>query len=241
MTEFMLEAIWAAERHQRLHEIAEKTIEQLTPNGVEWVISFIQAGGGSLFLGLDKVVALIPETASPNERDHLFQVYFSTIESHLYRHGYYSTGRFVEVLANNYKNLVEEQKQSIIRNGFDCVVSSVSNAEELDACTPLKAVTNGEYSALYERLVAAWGGAPQKKVAAEMFKRLATIHDLLPRHKIGDDFRRARRHGWEEPLPLYVRNEIHHPTQDGLPESAKFQRDKRIGYAIMEAWMNPIE
>ena len=76
-----------------------------------------------------------------------------------------------------------------------------------------------------------------KEAAAMMQTRLATIHDLLPRHKIRDDFRRVRA-GREEPLPLYVRNEIHHPTTDGLAESTTFQQDKRIGYAIMEAWLS---
>ena len=70
-----------------------------------------------------------------------------------------------------------------------------------------------------------------------MRTRLATIHNLLPHHKIGTDFRRVR-DGREEPVPLYVRNEIHHPAMDGLAGSKTFQRDKRIGYAIMEAWLS---
>lgn len=69
-----------------------------------------------------------------------------------------------------------------------------------------------------------------------MEARLTTVHDLLPRRKIGSDFLRVRA-GREEPLPMYVRNEIHHPTIDGLLESQEFERDKRIGYAIIEAWL----
>ena len=73
----------------RLHEIAQKVIVELTPNGVEVVVSFIQgiqAGKvGLLSLGLDRIAALLPETASPNDRDHLVLVYLATIESHLYR------------------------------------------------------------------------------------------------------------------------------------------------------------
>ena len=67
--------------------------------------------------------------------------------------------------------------------------------------------------------------------------RLRTIHLLLPRHKIGTDFERLRK-GRQEPLPLYVRNEIHHPTIKGLADSNAFQRDKRIGYAIVAAWLS---
>ena len=70
-----------------------------------------------------------------------------------------------------------------------------------------------------------------------METNLRSIHDLLPQHKIGDDFRRKRK-GRLEPLPLYVRNEIHHPTKGPLLETEAFQQDKRIGYAIMEAWLS---
>ncbi len=225
------------ERYNRLHDIAQTVIEELIPNGVEVLLPFIRAGGGSLDLGLDRVAALLPETASPHDRDHLVRVYLAAIESHLYRHGYCPTGHMVRILTGNYGVAPEAEKRSIIQHGFPCVVGTVSSAEELSALTPLKRVTDAEYSDLYERLVAAWGSTRQKEAAAMMRTRLATIHDLLPRHKIGDDFRRVRA-GREEPLPLYVRNEIHHPTTDGLAESTTFQQDKRIGYAIMEAWLS---
>ena len=127
-----------------------------------------------------------------------------------------------QALTGNYKVAPKEEKQSIMRNGFPCVAGTISSAEELISLTPLKRITDAEYSNLYEQLVAAWGNPQQKKVAAMMKTRLATIHDLLPRHKIRDDFRRVRA-GREEPLPLYVRNEIHHPTTDGLPKSKTLQ------------------
>ena len=57
------------------------------------------------------------------------------------------------------------------------------------------------------KLISAWGNPPQKKVAEMMRTRLRTIHLLLPRHKIGTDFGRLRK-GRQEPLPLYVRNEV---------------------------------
>jgi len=228
------------ERYNRLHEITQTVIKKLTPDGAEVLIPFIQAGGGLLDLGLDRVAALLPETDSPHRRDHLVMVHLAAIESHMYRHGYCPTGHAIRVMAGNYGVAPEEEKQSIIRNGFRCMVSNVSSAEELDAITPLKRVTDTEYSDLYERLAAAWGNPRQKKLAEVMRTRLAAIHYLLPRHKIGDDFRRIRA-GREEPLPLYVRNEIHHPTTDGLPESKIFQRDKSIGYAIMEAWLSEDE
>ena len=37
---------------------------------------------------------------------------------------------------------------------------------------------------------------------------------------------------------MYVRNEIHHPTKGALLDTEEFQRDKRIGYAIMEVWLS---
>ena len=228
------------ERYNRLNEITHAVIEKLIPDGVEVLIPFIYAGGGLLNLGLDRVAALLPETASPHDRDHLVMVHLAAIESHLYRYGHCPTGHMIRIMAGNYRVAEEEEKHSIVQNGFPCVVGTVSSAEELIALTPLKRVTDAEYSDLYGRLIAAWGNPRQKEAATMMKTRLATIHDHLPRHKIGDDFRRVRA-GREEPLPLYVRNEIHHPTTEGLPESTAFQRDKRIGYAIMEAWLSEDE
>lgn len=230
------EQILFVKRYNRLFGITQTVIKYLTPNGTEMLLPFVQAGGGLLALGLDRVAALLPETATPHDRDHLVLVHLAAIESHLYRHGYCPTGHVIRIMADNYRAAPEEEKQAIIRDGFRCVVSSVSSAEEVEAVTPLKRVTDAEYTDLYERLVATWGNPRQKEVAAMMETRLATIHDLLPRHKIGNDFRRTRA-GREEPLPLYVRNELHHPTVDGLPESKAFQWDKRIGYAIMDSWL----
>ena len=230
------EQLVLTKRYNRLYEVAQSVIIRLTPNGVEVLLAHILAGGGSIDLGLNKVVALLPETSTPSDRDHLVLVHLAAIEVHMYRHGFCPTGHVVRIMAGNYRAAPEEEKQSIIRNGFGCVVHSVSSAAELDAVTPLKAVTDGEYSDLYERLVAAWDCPAQKAVAAMMRTRLATIHELLPRHKIGVDFNRIRA-GREEPLPLYVRNEIHHPSTDGLAGSKAFQHDKRIGYAIMAAWL----
>ena len=140
-------------------------------------------------------------------------------------------------MAGNYGVAPEEEKQSIIRDGFPCGVGTASSPEELIALTPLKCPTDEEYSNLYEKLFAAWGKPRQRQMAEMMESRLETIHDLLPRHKIGDDFRRVRA-GREEPLPLYIRNEIHHSTTTGRSESKAFQHDKRIGYAIMETWLS---
>lgn len=224
------------ERYNRLHEITHAVIEKLIPDGVEVLIPFIYSGGGVLNLELDKVVALLPETASPHDRDHLVSVHLAAIESHLYRHGHCTTGHMIRIMASNYGASEEEKKQSIVQSGFPCVVGTVSSAEEFIALTPLKRVTDAEYSNLYESLMAVWGNPRQKEAARMMETRLATIHRLLPRHKIGDDLRRTRS-GREEPLPLYVRNEIHHPTAQELRESTAFHRDKSIGYAIMEAWL----
>lgn len=225
------------ERYNRLNEITQTVIKELTLNEVEVLLPFLQGEGGFLGLGLDRVAALLPETASPHDRDHLVLVHLAAVESHLYRHGYCPSGHMIRIMAGKYRVALEEEKQSIIQHGFRCVVRNVSSAKEVIALTPLKRVTDMEYSELYERLIAAWGNPRQKDAAVMMETRLATIHDLLPRHKIGDDFCRVRA-GRQEPLPLFVRNEIHHPTTDGLAESTTFQRDKRIGYAIMEAWLS---
>lgn len=224
------------ERYERLHEVAGDVIRKLIPDGVEVVFVSILAGNESLDLGLDQVAALLPGTASPRDRDHLVLVHLAAIESHMYRNGYCPTGHLIRILAGNYGVASEEEKQQIVRNGFPCRVGTFGSAEELVALTPLRRVTDTEYSELYERLISVWDNPRQKEAGRMMEARLATVHDLLPHHKIGSDFRRARA-GREEPLPMYVRNEIHHPTIDGLLESQEFERDKRIGAAIMEAWL----
>ena len=228
------------ERYNRLHELAQQAVRQLVPNGVETLIPFIYCGGGTLNLGLDKVVGLLHEKATRHDRDHLISVYLATIESHLYRQGHCSTGHIIRVQAGNYCVALEEDKKKIIRDGFPFRVAAVSSAEDLEANTPLKRVTDAEYSSTFERLHAAWGSPSQKAMIPMMEDRLATIYDLLPQHKIGKELHRERqtpKGPRKEPLPLYVRNEISHPSTPGLPESATFQHDKTIGYAIMEAWL----
>ncbi|MDE0204553.1 MAG: hypothetical protein OXP66_00780 [Candidatus Tectomicrobia bacterium] len=227
-----------AERYNRLHKISQAAVESLLPNGVEALIPFIYSGGGSLDLGLDKVAALLPKTASTHERDHLVTIHLAAIESHLYRHGYCTTGHMIRTLSGNYAVAMEEEKQSMLNNGFPSLVSTVGSAQELDDLTPLKRVADAEYTDLYARLEKAWGDERnQKDIAKEMTIRLARILDLLPIHKIGDDFFRERK-GRNDPLPLYVRNEIHHPSVEGLRDSLAFQRDKSIAYAIMETWLS---
>ena len=135
--------------------------------------------------GFGAVVALLPEAASPAERDHLVLVHLAAIESHMYRHGHCPTGHLIRIMAGNYGGASEEGKQSIVRDGFVCAVSGVSSAEELEAITPLKRVTDTQYTDMYEQLISAWGTPPQKKVAEMMRTRLRTIHLLLPRHKCG--------------------------------------------------------
>ena len=229
------------ERYNRLFEITHTIIKYLTPNDTEMFIPFVQAGGGPLDLGLNRVVALLPETATSHDRDHLILVHLTAMESHLYRHGYCPTGHMIRIFSGDYENATEEEKRSIIRDGFQCAVVGVSSAEDWAAITtPLRRVTDAEYSDLYERLIKTWGKPRQKEVAKMMETRLATIQELLPRQKIGNEFRRTRA-GRTEPLPLYVRNELHHPTIDGLLESTAFQRDKSIGYAIMKAWLSEDE
>ena len=224
------------ERYNRLLKISQRVVRKLTPNDTEIVFSFLMAGGALLDLELNKVAALLPETASSHDRDHLVLVHLAQVESCLYRNGYCPTGHMIRILAGNYGVAPEEEKQSIVREGFRCVMSNVSSAEELASITPLNRVSDAQYSNLYERLAIAWNCPTQKEMAAKMRTRLEAIHTLLPHHKIGIAFCRVRRDR-EEPLPLYVRNEIHHPSKNGLAESSKFQQDKRIGYAIMKAWL----
>ena len=126
-------------RYNRLHEITCAVIEALAPNGLEILLPFVDAGGGKLDLGLERVVALLPEAASPAERDHLVLVHLAAIESHMYRHGHCPTGHLIRIMAGNYGGASEEGKQSIVRDGFVCAVSGVSSAEELEAITPPEA------------------------------------------------------------------------------------------------------
>lgn len=147
-----------------------------------------------------------------------------------------TSGHMVRTLAGNYSVATEEVKQSIILNGFPFVTATVSSAQELTDVTPLKRVSDSEYSAMFEKLLASWGNVNQKKAERLMWSLLDSIHNALPKHKIGSDFRRERR-GRAEPLPMYVRNELHHPTKGAALETEAFEQDKRIGYAIMQAWL----
>lgn len=224
------------DRYNGLHEITRKTIDELTSVGME-VLPLLALAGGCVRFGLDEVAALISETESQHSRDHLIQVHLAVVESHMYRQGYVPTGHMVRIFSSNYSVATEEAKQSIIADGFRYVTTTVSSAEDLIAATPLRRVTDAEYSDLFERLFASWGCSDQKEASRRMNSRLSSIHDLLPRHKIGDDFIRERR-GKQVPLPLYVRNEIHHPTNRDQLATEAFERDKRIGYAIMDAWLS---
>ena len=224
------------ERYNKLHDITRKVASELTPNGIG-ILPLLALSGSSVRLGIDDVVGLVPESESVSGRDHLIHVHLAALELYMYRHGYCPNGHMIRILAGNYRVATPDVKQSIIDNGFRCVVAAVSSANELEAATPLRSVSDREYSDLYERLTEAWGSADQKRVSRKMQLRLRSIHDLLPQHKIGADFRRERR-GRREPLPMFVRNEIHHPTKGALLETEAFQQDKRIGYAIMEVWLS---
>ena len=226
-------------RYQLLSMITNRVLEILTPNGKEALIPFIHSGGGSVNLGLNLVEGLTPnrsEKTYGRRRDHLISVHLSVLESCLFIRGYSATGHLIRILAGNYMVASKEEKQAIIREGFPIRVGTISKREDLALNTPLRRVTDSEYSAMYERLLALWKTPRQKQAAEMMWVRLGKICDLLPKHKIGQSFIRQRQ-GRDEPLPLYVRNEIHHPSIPGLKESKAFEDDKRIGYAIMEAWL----
>ena len=98
------------ERYNRLFEITQSVIKDLTPNDTEMLLPFVLAGGGLLDLGLGSVAALLPETATPHDRDHLVLVHLAAIESHLYRHGYCPTGHVIRIMAGNYGIAPEEEK-----------------------------------------------------------------------------------------------------------------------------------
>lgn len=175
------------ERYNRLYEIGQKVIKELTPQGKE-ILPYLPLIGASVKFGLDEVVSLLLESETRANRDHLVLVHLATIESHMYRQGYCPSGHMVRIMAGNYRASTEEMKQSIISNGFPFKVATVSSAEELKAVTPLRAVSDTEYSKLYERLKAVWSCSNQKEASMKMAHRLQSIHDLLPKSKIGDNF-----------------------------------------------------
>lgn len=232
----MSEVPMLIDRYNRLQEITRKVIEELTPGGVE-ILPLLTLVSSRVRFGLDEVAALISGTESPHDREHLIQVHLAGLESHMYRHGHLPTGHMVRIFSGNYSVATEEAKRSIIADGYRYVTAIVASEEDLIAATPLRRVKDAEFSDVYERLYAAWGCSDQKEASRKMKSRLSSIHDLLSRHKIGDDFIRERR-GKQVPLPLYVPNEIHHPTNAALPGTEAFERDKRIGYAIMDAWLS---
>ena len=224
------------ERYRRLHDITLRVISELTPNGIE-ILPLLALSGSSVPLGIGEVVSLMSEAESRHKRDHLVQVHLASLESRLYRSGYCVSGHMIRILAGNYRVAAEDVKDEIVLSGFSFTVATVSNEQELREATPLRSVSDAEYSAKYERLIASWGSPRQQEASRLMSSRLKSIHGVLPEKKIGGNFRRERR-GREEPLPMYVRNEIHHPTKGSLLDTEEFQRDKRIGYAIMAVWLS---
>ncbi len=225
------------ERYNRLFSLAQTAFEKWANSERTNQFPQVVVSGEPIDLGFKSVVDLLPTETTVLDRDHLIAVYCAIIEAYLYRSGHWSAGQLFRIFSSNYQNMLEVEKQSVIQKGFSMVVHKVGSAEALEAVTPLKTVTNDQYSELYEELVEDWGNPVQKKVAAIMRGQLKFIHTFLPRHKIGDNFERERRDRIE-PLPLYIRNEIHHPTIKGLPETPAFRRDKSIGYAIMEVWLS---
>ncbi len=224
------------ERYRQLHDIMLRVASELTPNGIE-ILPLLALSGSSVSLGLREVVSVMPEAELRHRRDHLVHVHLASLESHLYRHAFCVSGHMVRILTGNYRVAADDVKDEIISSGFSFTVATFSNDEELREATPLRSISDTEYSAAYERLIESWGSPRQQEASQLMFSRLKSIHDVLPEKKIGADFRRERR-GREEPLPMYVRNEIHHPTEGVLLDTEEFQRDKRIGYAIMEVWLS---
>ncbi len=224
------------ELYKQLHAITNRTFDELASKDIG-VLLLIAASGEPVRLGIDQVTRLDLEFNAGYRRDHLIQVHLAELEARLYRSGYCGLGTLVKVFAGNYRVSTEEVKRSIILDGFPFRLATVSSYAELVEATPLKLPSDTEYSELYEGLIRSWGGLKQGKASEKMWCLLESIYDLLPTGKIGDDFRRERR-GKEEPLPMYVRNEIHHPTKGPVLETEAFQQDKRIGYAIMKAWLS---
>lgn len=179
---------------------------------------------GYLQLNLWKIVALLPENIHQKERDHFIQLYLGEIESSLFRQGNLPVGRVINLLTRRYMTQTEEEKIAIINDGFPIQIVPINKAEDLDKHKPMKRPSDDEYTRRFEELHENWGRLRYKEMARLMRERSSMIPE-------------RERRGRSEPLPLYVRNEIHHPSIDGLKESLEFQRDKTIGYAIMENWL----
>ena len=117
----------------------------------------------SISFGLDEVAGLILAPGSTHERDHLIGVHLAMLESYMYRHGFVETGHIVRIKAGNYRVATEDVKRLIVSNGFPIRVATVSSPEELEAVTPLRRVSDGEYSQMYERLAEAWVVCAKKR------------------------------------------------------------------------------
>ena len=64
-------------------------------------------------------------TASKHDRDHLVTIHPVAIESHLYKHGYCTAGHMITVLTGNYTVAMDQEKQSMVKKGFPCALSTV--------------------------------------------------------------------------------------------------------------------
>ena len=110
------------------------------------LLPFFAAGGGMRDRGLERVAALVPDTASPDDRNHLVLVRLAAIKSHMYRHSFCPTRHMIRIMTGYYGVAPEEEKQAIVRDGFPCIVRGVSSTEEIDAVTPIKRVTDTQWS-----------------------------------------------------------------------------------------------
>ena len=145
-----------------LHDITQRVANELIPNGKQ-IFPWPLLSRSSIRLGLNEVAALIQGSESKHDRDHLISVHLAMLESYMYRHGCVRTGHLIRIMAGNFRVATEDSKQSIISNGFPIRVATVSSAEEIDAVTPLRSVSDGQYSDMYERLSKAWAAYARKR------------------------------------------------------------------------------
>ena len=228
-----------SKRYERIFEIAERTVKDSVDTGgfaFSFVMQAMVSGHGSatrVKLRIDEVIKLDPRH---EEQIHMARLYLALLELHFRRLGFHGEAIIAGNMAHQLASGAEDTRESLLSDGYEMILGTVSSAEDLERITPLPNVTDKEYMDLYEKLDNAWNPKGQGRMAKMMNLHLLSIHDYLPSEKIGADLFRKRR-GRIEPLPLYVRNEISHPTIGKDRDLAAFYRDRDRGYVIMETWL----
>lgn len=228
-----------ARMYQALDQITQQEIANILQLGGDIDALLRLAIAGKWQLGLNRIAGLVAPSGIKT-RDHLIQLHLGNIVSYLHRSDYRGLGILARNLLYEWSAMTEDAKQEIITTGYPIVVRTGSSSKDFVELAPLPHVKDSEYTSQYEKLEKAWDCKNQTEMGERMVSLLKTIHNTLSPAKVGKGLYRVRSFKGQprrEPLPLYVRNEIHHPSVNER-YTWQFEQDKRRAFAIMNVWLS---